>query len=68
MFALCKNTGNTCYVNATLQSLVAVLGEDDTSAELEPLLHHCSNHNQEQRPLNPTGLFSLPLADATLEI
>eukprot|EP00439_Symbiodinium_sp_Y106_P067173 s1021_g11.t1 len=54
-----QNTGNTCYVNATLQSLVAVLGEDDTSAELEPLLHHCSNHNQEQRPLNPTGLFSL---------
>ena len=54
-----QNTGNTCYVNATLQSLVAVLGADDSSAELEPLLHHCSNHNQEQRPLNPTGLFSL---------
>ena len=31
-----QNTGNTCYVNATLQSLVAVLGADDTSAELEP--------------------------------
>ena len=54
-----QNIGNTCYVNATLQSLVAVLGADDTSAELEPLLHHCSNHSQEQRPLNPTGLFSL---------
>ena len=54
-----QNTGNTCYVNATLQSFIAVLGADDTSAELEPLLHHCSNHNQEQPPLNPTGLFSL---------
>ena len=39
--------------------LAPELGADDTSAELEPLLHHCSNHNQEQRPLNPTGLFSL---------
>ena len=28
-----QNTGNTCYVNATLQSLVAVLGADDTSAD-----------------------------------
>ena len=54
-----QNAGNTCYVNATLQSLVAAMGDDDTSAELGPLLSHCSNHQQEQRPLNPTGLFSL---------
>ena len=54
-----QNAGNTCYVNATLQSLVAALGDDDASAELRPLLSHCSKHQQEQRPLNPTGLFSL---------
>ena len=54
-----QNTGNTCYVNATLQSLTAVLGEADTAAELSPLLQHCANHSLEPRPLNPTGLFSL---------
>ena len=66
-FAPCKNAGNTCYVNATLQSLVAVLSDDDTSAELGPLLGHLQS---------PTGTTAakpywplLPsLSDALLEV
>ena len=62
-----QNAGNTCYVNATLQSLVAVLSDDDTSAELGPLLGHLQS---------PTGTTAakpywplLPsLSDALLEV
>ena len=53
------NSGSTCYVNATLQSLAVAIGSTGSAAELNSLLQTCLSHPQEPRPLNPVGLFAL---------
>ena len=53
------NSGNSCYVNATLQALAALNTGCFAFESLQPLLDLCASHASDARPLNPTGLFQL---------
>ena len=53
------NSGNSCYVNSTLQALAALNTGRFVFESLQPLLDLCASHASDARPLNPTGLFQL---------
>ena len=53
------NSGNSCYVNSTLQALAALNTGRFAFETLQPLLDLCASHASDTRPLNPTGLFQL---------
>ena len=53
------NSGNSCYVNSTLQALAALNTGHFAFESLQPLLDLCASHLSDARPLNPTGLFQL---------
>ena len=53
------NSGNTCYVNSTLQALAALNTGRFAFESLQSLLDLCASHLSDARPLNPTGLFQL---------
>ena len=53
------NSGNSCYVNSTLQALAALNTGHFAFESLQTLLDLCASHLSDARPLNPTGLFQL---------
>ena len=53
------NSGNSCYVNSTLQALAALNTGHFAFESLQSLLDLCASHLSDARPLNPTGLFQL---------
>ena len=53
------NSGNSCYVNFTLQALAALNTGHFAFESLQSLLDLCASHLSDTRPLNPTGLFQL---------
>ena len=53
------NSGNSCYVNSTLQALAALNTGHFAFESLQSLLDLCASHLSDTRPLNPTGLFQL---------
>ena len=53
------NSGNSCFVNSTLQALAALNTGLFAFESLQPLLDLCASHLSDARPLNPTGLFQL---------
>ena len=53
------NSGNSCFVNSTLQALATLNTGLFAFESLQPLLDLCASHLSDARPLNPTGLFQL---------